>query len=166
MSSTFQHSIVCKLGGYAGSNPEIVVAYPPLKTTIKNIKDLISVCMPLGCKNGDFIIDKYENHNLLSYIFNVKKDSGRDDLFSFSILLDKKLNPELYKPIIKSIIDDLQKNNLLSEEILLEFQNIIYRNLNDETNFTIREVSIQISEYFKEINKKNKEKPKLKGSFY
>ncbi|MBD3195159.1 MAG: hypothetical protein GF317_08900 [Candidatus Lokiarchaeota archaeon] len=167
MSITFQQSIICKLGGHVDSNPELLISYPPIEQNIDNPKEIISYCLPIGCKKGDIISKKYKKNILLSYIFEIKKAEHRDDLFSFSILVDKQENIELYKEIIQEFILILEKNNLLTEDIFLEYQELIYHSLNKEKDLDIENISIDLSKIFNEKRKElNKSKPKVKGSFF
>ncbi len=124
-------------------------------------------CLPLGFKPGNFIISKYKENNVLSFVFRVKMDSGRDDLLSFSILIDKKLEATYYQPILQEIIDALDDNGLLNEYILKTYQEQIYEAINQEKDLMIESIMIPLSKQFKIINSQiKKDKPNLKGSFF
>jgi len=167
MTITFQQSIICKLGGYVDSNPELVISYPPIKESIENPKETIKECMPFGCKAGDIIEKKYFKNTLLSYIFNVDKIEERDDLFSFSILLNKKENTELYKAVIQEFIEILRQNGLLEEDTFVKYQESIYESFNQEKDITIEDVSISLSELFEEKREDlNLSEFDPKGSFF
>lgn len=165
MVMSLHKSIVSKLGGHVDSNPEILSAYPPLQDTEEPKQDLISYCLPIGSKAGDFIVNKYNKNTILSYIFAVEKSEHRDDLFSFSVLIDKSLDPENYKPIIQYLIEKMREYNLLNEFILQEYQSILYEKLNEESDIEIEGITIETANLFRQFKKK-KGKPDLKGSFF
>lgn len=167
MTMVLQKSIICKLGGHVNSNPELLTSFPPLEETSTKSKELIFNCLPTGCKSGDLVIKRYENDKLISCIFSIEKENLRDDLFSFSILLDKKVNTEIYPPIIKEFIQILKKDGLLSEKILINCQNRIYESFNEEKDIEIEGNIIELSKSFEKIRNQFKiEKPELKGHFF
>jgi hypothetical protein len=165
----FEQSIICKLGGYVDSNPELLISYPPIDDTIEeeNQKEIITLCLPFGCKAGDIIEKKYNKNTLLSFVFSIEKTGERDDLFSFSILLNKKQEIELYKSVIQQFIDNLEENGLLSEDIFKNNQELIYYSFNEETDLEIEGISIPLSEFFEKKREelKNSELD-VKGSFF
>ncbi len=164
---TSEWAILCKLGGFVNSNPELISSYPPLDLSLGDSNEIISKCFPIGSKSGDYIVDRYKKYNILSYIFTIKQTEDRDDLFSFSVLLGKRDKVEIYKPVLKELIKILDVNGILSEKILLDNQKIIYEGINEEQNIVIENVSIEFSKIFKEIKLRIlKEKPQLKGSFF
>ncbi|TXT53691.1 MAG: hypothetical protein BAJALOKI2v1_880012 [Promethearchaeota archaeon] len=166
MTISLQKTVTSRLGGFKDSNPEILTSYPPLNKDIENSNELLPLCLPIGCKKGEVIIDTYEKSTLISYIFSIKGSGDRDDLYSFSILLNKGINPEIYKLVLKRFIDELEKNGLLKERIFIDNQSEIYEKFNQEENIVLEGIDIPLLEIFKEIKKKyQKKKPKLKGSF-
>jgi hypothetical protein len=81
-------------------------------------------------------------------------------------LLNKRDKTEIYKPVLKSLIDILDANGILGQDILTEYQQIIFEGINQEKDIYIENVAIDLSNIFKEIKSKIlKQKPKLKGSF-
>jgi hypothetical protein len=158
------YSVICKLGGYVNSNPELVSSFPSLDQSSET--EVLSKCFPIGSKYGEFIVDKYRKYVVLSYIFRVNQAEDRDDLFSLSVLLNRRDKTEIYMPVLKSLIDILVMNGILSEEVLIEYQNVIFEGINQEKNITIENVEVNLSNIFKEIKSKIlKQKPQLKGSF-
>jgi len=156
--------VICKLGGYVDSNPELISSYPSLDTAASS--EVLSKCFPIGSKYGEFIVDKYRKYVVLSYIFRVSQSADRDDLFSLSVLLNKRDKTEIYKPVLKGLVDILDTNGILSQELLMEYQKTIFEGINQEKDINIENVSIDFSNIFKEIKSKIlKQKPKLKGSF-
>ncbi len=158
------YSVICKLGGYVNSNPEIISAYPSLDQSIES--EILSKCFPIGSKYGEFSIDKYRKYVVLSYIFRVNQTGDRDDLFSLSVLLNKRDKTEIYMAVLKSLIDILDENGILSQEILTEYQQVIFEGINQEKDVDIEDVPVDFSNIFEEIKSKIlKQKPELKGSF-
>jgi len=162
-----EQCVICKLGGYSEAQPEIISSYPHLTISPENSRELILKCLPIGSHVGDFILDKHDNHNLLSYVFKIEEHEFRDDLLSFSILLDKKLNTEVYKFTLKEFFSDLEKKRMLSELILKQYQKTIFDGFNLETDIEIENYKITLSEFFKNAKTELiKPKPKTKGSFF
>lgn len=158
------YSVICKLGGYVNSNPEIISFYPSLDNSVKS--EILSKCFPVGAKSGDFIVEKYRKYSVVSYIFRVNQSANRDDLFSFSVLLNKKEKTEIYKPVLQSLIFILEQNGLLNEHVLTKNQRTIFEGINQEENITIGNILIDLSVVFKEIKSKIlKPEIKVKGSF-
>ena len=158
------YSVICKLGGYVNSNPELISSYPSLDKS--NETEILSKCFPIGSKYGEFIVDKYNKYSVLSYIFRVIQTADRDDLFSLSVLLNKRDKTEIYMPVLKSLIDILDTNGILSQDILTKYQQVIFEGINQEKDINIENVLIDFSNIFKEIKSKIlKKKPELKGSF-
>ncbi|MFX1277992.1 MAG: hypothetical protein ACFFA3_01150 [Promethearchaeota archaeon] len=161
-----EYAILAKLGGFIGSNPEIISSTPSLKS-IMTETELLSKCFPIGSKVGQFIEDKLNKYLVLSYIFKVKQERERDDLFSLSILLNKHDKIDIYKHTLKELVDILEENGLLSELILTKYHNLIYEGMNQEKDILIENKFIELSRIFRDIKAKVlKQKPQLKGSFF
>ena len=164
---TSEWAILCKLGGFVNSNPELISSYPTLDISLRESNEILSKCFPIGSKPGEYIIDRYKRYNVLSYIFSVKQTQDRDDLFSLSVLLGKRDKVDIYKPALREFIEILGLNGVLSESILLDYQETIYEGINKEEDVIIEKISVEFSKIFKEIKAKVlKEKPQLKGSFF
>ena len=87
-------------------------------------------------------------------------------IFSFSVLLNKRDKTEIYKHVLKNLVDILDSNGILSQDILTEYQEVIFDGINQEKDINIENVIIDFSNIFKEIKSKIlKQKPELKGSF-
>ncbi|MFW9785031.1 MAG: hypothetical protein ACFFFB_22305 [Candidatus Heimdallarchaeota archaeon] len=161
-----EYAILAKLGGFIGSNPEIISFFPPLNS-VSEEKEILYKCFPIGSKVGEIIEDKYTKYLVLSYIFKVQQKGDRDDLFSFSILLHKRDKVEIYKYILKELMERLELKGLLNEAILSKYHKEIYNGINQEINVYIENELINFSNIFKNIkNKLLKQKPQLKGSFF
>ena len=161
-----EYSVLLKLGGYVGSNPEILNSFPILDMGETGSSELLGKSFPHGVKNGDYVEDKYGKHNIVSYIFKIKQENDRDDLFSFSILIGKRDKAEIYKPVLKELMGLLDKMGLLTEGVLIKYQKAIFEGINQEQNVEIEGQMIEFHSIFKEIkNQILKKKPELKGSF-
>jgi len=158
------YSVLCKLGGYVNSNPELISSFPLLDQSSET--EVLSKCFPIGSKYGEFIVEKYRKYVVLSYIFRVNQTVNRDDLFSFSVLLNKRDKTEIYMPVLKGLVDNLDENGILSQDILTEYQQVIFEGINHEKDIYIENVLIEFSRIFEEIKSQIlKKKPELKGSF-
>jgi hypothetical protein len=162
----YKQLVICELKGHENSNPMILTAYPNSDTAYEEYHSQIPNFLPYGVKLGDFREKKIKKYRIITYIFRISSINNRDNLASISIILDKTLNSELYKMVLKEIIDLLDKNNILNERILENNLKEIYEGINTEKDIQIENISINLSEFFKENKPKFiKEKPKLKGSF-
>jgi len=161
-----EYAILAKLGGFVGSNPEIISSYPPY-SAVGNQSEILNTCFPIGAKAGKFFEDRFRKYLVLSYIFKVKHNQQRDDLFSFSILLHKRDKVEIYKLILIEFITILENQGLLSENILTDYHQKIYDGINTETDIYIEHLLVDFSRMFQEAKSKIlKQKPDLKGSFF
>ena len=159
--------ILCKLGGYDLSSPEIVISYPTLDPTLSESEDLLTKCLPTGIKCGDFAVNKYSKCNLLSYAFKIDHKEERNDLLTISILLKKKLNVEIYKPVLENIISTLNYCGLLTEQTLVDYIQTIYEGINEEKLVLVDDFPIDLSIIFIDIKSKlYKPRPEVKGSFF
>jgi len=159
--------ILCKLGGFDLSSPEIVISYPTLDPALSESEDLLSKCLPTGIKSGDFAVNKYSKCNLLSYAFKIEHQEERNDLLTISILIKKKLNVEIYKPVLENIVSTLNYCGLLTEQILVDYIQTIYEGINEEKLVLVDDVPIDLSIIFKDIKSKlYKPRPEVKGSFF
>ncbi len=166
MIENTERYILCKLGGYDLSSPEIVISYPTLDSTLSESEDLLNKCLPMGINSGDFAVNKYSKCNLLSYAFKIEHIEERNDLLTISILLKKKLNIEIYKPVLENIISTLKFCGLLSEKVLSDYIQTIYNGINEEKLILIDGAPIDLSIIFKDIRSKLiKPRPDVKGSF-
>ncbi|TXT58438.1 MAG: hypothetical protein BAJALOKI2v1_370004 [Promethearchaeota archaeon] len=162
-----QSIIICELKGIENSNPEMVSSFPGFQFKEFEKNDLIPKFLPYGSEIGDFQISNLSKHIILSYIFKIKNPINRDDLLSISVMIKKKKNMEIFKPILKKIIDELDRYNLLNEEILKNNLNKIFDAINKETDIIIEGNIIEISKLYKELkNEYLKKKPKLEGNFF
>jgi len=161
-----EYTILAKLGGFIGSNPEIISSCPPL-SSIGSETEILNKCFPIGSRVGEFIENKYNKYLVLSYIFRVQHKVERDDLFSFSILLHKRDKVDIYKCILKELVERLETNGLLNEANLTKYHKKIYEGMNQEMDVYIEDILIEFSSIFKDIKVKVlKQKPQLKRSSF
>jgi hypothetical protein len=162
-----EYAVLMRLGGFVGSNPEILTSFPSLNMKQGESSELLAKSFPHGVHEGDFVEDKHGKYNILSYIFRVKREEDRDDLYSFSVLLSKKDKTEVYKPILEELIKNLAKNNLLTEQILMNNHKSLFEGINQEIDIEINGIKIELKDLFEDIKSKVlKPKPELKGSFF
>ena len=123
---------------------------------------------PEDCNAGDIIEQAYNNDTILSYIFSLNQDKDRNELYSFSILLNKDQNIELYKLVVQEFIECLKENGLLAEDTFKKNQKLIYTSFNDATDLEINDILIPLSDIFKQKKKELKKlrRQELKGSFF
>ncbi|MFX0023052.1 MAG: hypothetical protein ACFE9S_12065 [Candidatus Hermodarchaeota archaeon] len=161
-----EYAILAKLGGFIGSNPEIISSFPST-SSFGDQTEILKKCFPIGSKVGQFIEDKFTKFQVLSYIFKVEQEGERDDLYSFSILLHKRDKVEIYKLVLIDVVENLKANGLLNEVILTKYHRTIYEGMNQEMDVRIEDLLIDFSRIFKDIKAKIlKQKPQLKGSFF
>ena len=157
--------IVCELKGSENSNPIILDSYP------LDIEDQISVklvpkFLPFGSRAGDYLINRSGKNTILSYIFKIENSDNRADLLSISMVLGKKDKIEIYKLVLKEVIDKMGENALLTEKVLKENIKSIYQGVYDEKDITIDFLKIELSKIYAEAELlKEIKKPKIKGSF-
>ena len=162
-----EYAVLMRLGGFVGSNPEILNSFPKLNMKQDEFNELLAKSFPHGVHAGDFVEDKHGKYNILSYIFRVKREEDRDDLYSFSVLLSKKDKTEVYKPILEELIKILDQNSLLTEQVLMNNHKTLFEGINQETDIELNGVKIELQDRFKDIKSRVlKPKPELKGAFF
>lgn len=164
---------VVRLGGFEGSNPEILDIYPPLDTTLdkEEAAAFIVKSMPHGVVPGTFTLDKLRSTYILSYTFSLPADHEgvRDDLASISVVVsDKKVNIDqfehLFKEIIKTFNGDLLK---LTKTRLTNMLERIYNGVNNNKKIKVDNVAIDVSGIIKKqkLNIRKKDLKEFKGAF-
>lgn len=164
MKESSSKIVICGLKGSVNSNPEILSSFPQLQIGVSEFPELLTKCLPFGSKMGSFIINNYKKQIVVSYTFKITQSNGRDDLASISLLLDKKQDPELFEPILKDIIELIENNNLLTDEFLTNNLEAIFHGIESEEAILLGDLELNLEKYFK--SRKEKRKPKLKGSFF
>ncbi|MBD3188063.1 hypothetical protein GF325_14600 [Candidatus Bathyarchaeota archaeon] len=62
---------ICRLGGFVGSNPEILDSYPPFNQSLdeKQQREIILKSIPEGSQPGSYTVNKLGSKVILSYIY-------------------------------------------------------------------------------------------------
>jgi hypothetical protein len=55
------YAILSKLGGFVGSNPEIVSSYPPY-SAVGSETEILNTCFPIGAKEGKFFENRLRKY--------------------------------------------------------------------------------------------------------
>jgi hypothetical protein len=146
---------LCRLGGFVGSNPEVLGSVLPISNTEE--KALLNKALPHGIEPGKFILEKLNNKFILSYIFNMKaKEAGvRDDLASIAVVLpaDKRINIDdfqvLFKLVIESFKAEIDRIDITKLKYMIER---IHNGINKGEKISIENVNIDVPSIVK--NKK------------
>ena len=142
---------LCRLGGFVGSNPEVISSVLPISTTEE--KALLNKALPDGSEPNSYILEKLNNKYILSYTFTIKSSDAdvRDDLASIALVVpEKKVNIEDFKVLFKLVMDsfkdemdsiDLEKMKYMIERI--------YNGINKGEKISIENVSIDVQSIVK-----------------
>nr|MDO8114306.1 hypothetical protein [Candidatus Sigynarchaeota archaeon] len=137
---------LCRLGGFVGSNPEVIGSVLPISNTEEQI--LLGKALPHGVEPGKYILEKLNNKHILSYVFSMKaKEAGvRGDLASIAIILpDKKVNIEdfqvLFRLVIESFKAELDKIDVTKLKHMIER---IYNGINKGEKISIENISFDV----------------------
>ncbi|MBN2153853.1 MAG: hypothetical protein JW839_20515 [Candidatus Lokiarchaeota archaeon] len=155
---------ITRLGGFEGSDPELVGAYPAV---IGDKAELINKALPEGAVPGTFRSDKIAGMHILSYTFKVKaeRESLRDDLASISIIVsDKKVHIDQMEALFKEIARSLDESGDLYQmrpTMFVQMMERIYNGVNKSEKIKIDDVVIDIPQIIK-MNKLNIFKKDLK----
>jgi len=138
---------LCRLGGFVGSNPEVLGSVLPISNTEQ--KALLKKALPHGIEPGKFILEKLNNKHILSYIFTMKaKETGvRDDLASIAVVLpaDKRLNIDdfqvLFKLVIESFKSEIDRIDVTKLKYMIER---IHNGINKGEKISIENVNVDV----------------------
>jgi hypothetical protein len=138
---------LCRLGGFVGSNPEVLGSVLPISSTEQ--KALLDKALPHGIEPGKFILEKLNNKFILSYIFimKAKEASIRDDLASIAVILpaDKKLNIDdfqvLFKLVIESFKAEIDRIDITKLKHMIER---VYNGINKGEKISIENVNFDV----------------------
>ena len=160
---------ICRLGGFVGSNPEVISSVLPISSTEEQA--LLCKALPDGTEPNSYILEKLNNKYILSYTFTIKSndETVRDDLASIALVMpDKKVNIEdfkiLFKLVMDSFKDEMETINLEQLKYMIER---IYNGINKGEKIAIENVSIDVPSIVK--NKKLKiitEAEKIAGRIF
>lgn len=138
---------LCRLGGFVGSNPEVLGSILPISNTEQKI--LLDKALPHGIEPGKFILEKLNNKYIMSYVFTMKaKQAGvRDDLASIALVIpaDKRINVDdfhvLFKMVIESFKAELDKVDVSKLKYMIER---IYNGINKREKISIENVNVDV----------------------
>jgi hypothetical protein len=137
---------LCRLGGFVGSNPEVLGSILPISSTEE--KALLEKALPHGIEPGKFTLEKLNNKFILSYTFTMKaKDAGvRHDLASIALVLpDKRINMVdfqiLFKLVIESFKSELDRIDITKLKHVIER---VYNGINKGEKISIENVNVDV----------------------
>ncbi len=138
---------LCRLGGFVGSNPEVLGSVLPISITEE--KALLGKALPHGIEPGKFILEKLNNKFIVSYIFTMKaKEAGvRDDLASIAVVLpaDKRINIDdfqiLFKLVIESFKAEIDRIDTTKFKHMIER---VYNGINKGEKISIENVNVDV----------------------
>ena len=137
---------LCRLGGFVGSNPEVISSVLPISNTEE--KALLCKALPEGTEPNTYILEKLNNKYILSYTFTIKSTDAdvRDDLASIALVIpDKKVNIEdfkiLFKLVMDSFKDEMETINLEKMKYMVER---IYNGINKGEKISVENVSVDV----------------------
>ena len=161
---------VCRLGGFEGSNPELVSVYPSLATSED---DLISTTMPSGTEPGTFISNRVQGLDIFSYSFQVRSEQvgTRDDLVSIAIVVsDKKVNIDQVGVLFKEIVSSLEVSGNLTNvktSKITQMLERIYNSVNKSEKLKVDAITVDIPQIIKQkkLNIFKKDLTDFSGAF-
>ncbi|NMC08631.1 MAG: hypothetical protein GYA24_25705 [Candidatus Lokiarchaeota archaeon] len=138
---------LCRLGGFVGSNPEVLGSILPISNTEE--KALLDKALPHGIEPPKFVLERLNNKYILSYIFSMKAmEAGvRNDLASITLLIpaDKKVNIDdfqvLFKLVIESFKADIDKVDVSKLKYMIER---IYNGINKGEKIAVENVDVDV----------------------
>jgi hypothetical protein len=165
---------ICRLGGFVGSNPEILGTFPVNEKPQSDvdIKDYLNKSIPFGVAPGSFTIEKFKDKLAVSYLFTLKsQDAGvRDDLTSITVVIsDKKVNVDdfkkLFVQIIESFKDEMEK---LTPTLLVNTIERIYNGMNKNEKIKLDKAIIDVPQIIKKakLTLMKVDLDRLKGGFF
>jgi hypothetical protein len=161
---------ITRLGGFEGSNPELLGAYPAI---IGDKSELINKTLPCGVVPGTFRSDKISGLNIFSYTFKVKAEQCgiRDDLASVSVIVsDKKVNVDqmeiLFKEMVK-LLDEKGELHVMKPATLLMMMERIYNGVNMTEKIKIENIIVDVPQIIKKnkLNILKKDLSEFRGAF-
>lgn len=143
---------LCRLGGFAGSNPEVIESVFPMLDS--DASTLLGKALPHGIEPDHFILEKWNNKHVLSYVFTIKASgpATRDDLASIALLLpaDKKINIQDFQVLFKMVIDsfkhELEKLDVSKLKHMIER---IHNGINKGEKIAIESVNVDVPSLIK-----------------
>lgn len=140
---------ITRLGGFTGSNPEILAVFPRNLNETLSEQSIIDHSLPDGVSPNTFSLVKVDNIYFLSYVFSItNKDAEiRKDLASISIVIDQKdTNIEDFKILFEYIVEIMIKQTdiKITTEFLIESLEDIFEGINNMQKVKIGKIIIDI----------------------
>ncbi|MFX0101277.1 MAG: hypothetical protein ACFFCS_17015 [Candidatus Hodarchaeota archaeon] len=165
---------ICRLGGFVGSNPEIIGSVPSLGQYYNESEqqEFLRKSLPNGVQPGSFTLDRLKDSLILSHVFKIKssKEGVRDDLASITVVIsEKKVNvghfQELFKAIMNSFKGEIET---LTPTLLMQTIERIYNGVNKNKKIKLDKVVIDIPKIVQEkkLTLVKGDITKLKGAFF
>jgi hypothetical protein len=165
---------ISRLGGFIGSNPEILSTFPldQKPTSDSDVKAFLNKSLPFGIQPGSFTVEKFKDKLAISYLFSVKNQDAaiRDDLTSITVLVsEKKVNIDDFKKLFIQIID-VFKNEMdtLTPTLLVNTIERIYNGVNKNEKIKLEKAIIDVPQIIKKqkLTLMMVDFEKLKGGFF
>ena len=161
---------ITRLGGFTGSNPEILAVFPRNLNETLSEQSIIDHSLPDGVGPNTFSLVKIDDIYFLSYIFSItnKNVEIRKDLASISVVIDQKdTNIEDFKILFEHIVEIMikQKNIKITTEFLIESLEDIFEGISNMKKVKIGEIIIDIPKIIKSKKLKPVIKKQVQGRF-
>ena len=161
---------ITRLGGFSGSNPEILAVFPKNLNESISEQSIINHSLPDGVGPNTFSLVKVDDIYFLSYVFSItNKDAEiRKDLAAISIVIDQKdTNIEDFKILFEHIVEIMIKQTDLkiTTEFLIESLEDVFEGINKMQKVKIGEIIIDIPKIIKNKKLKPVIKRQVQGRF-
>ena len=161
---------ITRLGGFTGSNPELMAQFP-IGIAEMEEKTIIDNSLPVGIKPDSFSLEKIGNNYFLSYIFAITGDEVaiREDLASISVVIDNKnIDIEHFKVLFEHIVEIMIKQTELkiTMEFLIESLEKIYEGINKNKKVKLSGITIDIPKIINQKKLKITKKREVKGRVF
>ncbi len=141
----------CRLGGFSGSHPEIISAFPANiveRYALLDPQEFLCKALPDGTEPWTLHVDTFKDRYILSYTFSLKSQAPgvRDDLGSISVVVPENVvNIEDFKILFKTILESFKgEMHKLSPQLLANMLERIYNGVNQGKNIKIRDTNVDI----------------------
>lgn len=142
---------ICRLGGFEGSNPELLSLFPgnqELLSEQEDMEEFISKSLPFGISPDSFSRHSFQQGTLFSYTFELRSANAgtRNDLAAITLFVsDKKVNIDQFEQLFKSIMtafkDEMEK---LTPTLLTNTIERIYNGVNKNEKININKIIVDV----------------------
>ena len=138
---------------------ELVKAHPDVLPTEETDK-IVFQSIPFGSNDGDFVTRTVSNSVICGYVFSLPKiGDERSNIATLTAVYDSmEFEPQYIKKVFTLIVKELQKNAILSIELIQEILPKIYEGL-VKGSFKIKVSSVVTLEFETEEDEKPKKQP-------